>query len=100
MILIVWEFEVPADARARFEAAYGPDGVWARLFRGASGFVRSELLADPARHGRYVTLDFWRSAEDYDRFRGAVRAEYDAIDVQCETLTSSERLVGTFRTLP
>lgn len=99
MILIVWEFDVPEAARARFEGAYGPDGVWVRFFRRAPGYVRSELLVDPARPGHYVTLDFWESAHAYEAFRNAARADYDAIDQQCEQLTSGERHVGTFRGL-
>jgi hypothetical protein len=65
MFVIVWTYEVPADRRAGFEAAYGPNGSWAQLFARAPGFGGVELLHDD-----------------------------DALDAQCAALTTSEHKWG------
>jgi heme-degrading monooxygenase HmoA len=59
-----------------FEEAYGPDGEWARFFKGARGYVGSELLRDLEEPGRYVVIDRWESAETYNDFIEAHRDEY------------------------
>jgi hypothetical protein len=41
---IIWEFRVPRERVADFEAAYGPRGAWALLFGRAEGFLGVELL--------------------------------------------------------
>jgi len=94
MIAIIWRFR-PADGAAeQFEAAYRSDGDWARLFRQGSGFVRTELLR--GLDGAYLTIDMWRSAADWDRFRAQHRAAYEALDRSCERLTASEEKIGVF----
>jgi len=35
MFVVVWQFEIAEDKIAAFEAAYSPQGAWAKLF-GAS----------------------------------------------------------------
>ena len=45
MIAIIWRYEILDEARAAFEAAYGPTGAWAQLFARSDGFEgRSELV--------------------------------------------------------
>ena len=68
--VVAWEFHVPAEAVAAFVHAYGPAGPWVALFRRADGFVETQLLADRAEAGRFVTLDRWRDliAEARGRF--------------------------------
>ena len=68
MHTILWEFYVPAARQAEFEAAYGANGPWARLFAQGAGFVSVELLRCGDRAGRYVTVDRWRSRADFDAF--------------------------------
>jgi heme-degrading monooxygenase HmoA len=80
----------------RFADIYGSAGDWAQLFRTADGFLRTELVADLKDARRYLTLDFWRSREAYDRFRAENSDRYSAIDAQCEELTESEIEVGQF----
>lgn len=94
--IIIWEFSVPAEHTAAFIAAYGPSGDWARLFRKAPGYRGSELYRDRAVPGRFVTLDFWQSPEAYRAFHEAFGADYLALDLACEPLTTSERALGTF----
>lgn len=95
-LVVIWEFRVAADNAQQFEAAYGPNGVWAVLFRTAKGYIRSELARDTAQRGRYLTVDYWISREAYDTFRTNNAGEYEVIDRQCENLTESEIEVGRF----
>jgi ribosomal-protein-alanine N-acetyltransferase len=92
----VWEFHVPTNKRRAFEKAYRPNGDWASLFRRGEGYIRTELIRDPATPGRYVTLDFWTSRLAYQRFKGQNVPLYKALDKRCEMLTQSERLIGEF----
>lgn len=95
----VWEFRVGPERKAEFEAAYGPDGDWARLFRRAPGYLRTELLSDPERPGRYLTVDHWESRAACDAFRDRFRADFDELDARCEDLTESETKLGDFETV-
>jgi heme-degrading monooxygenase HmoA len=96
MFVIVWEFRVVRDRAAEFERVYGADGDWARLFRRGEGFLSTELLRDRDDLSRFVTIDRWRSRDDYDAFRAAFDAEYIAMDATSELLTDSEKRVGIF----
>jgi heme-degrading monooxygenase HmoA len=92
--VIVWEFRIRPEAEAEFIAKYGPDGIWARFFRRGQGYIRTELVRDVADRGRYLTLDYWHSEEEFKRFREQNQAEYRKIDEQCEQLTQSETCLG------
>jgi heme-degrading monooxygenase HmoA len=99
MYAILWEF-VPHPGRQRdFEAAYGPDGPWARFFGEADGFVSTELLRDTDETGPYLTLDRWRSCEDYEAFVEARREEYERLNQEFLALTDREQLRGSFEIL-
>lgn len=95
----VWEYVVEADRARDFECAYGPDGDWARLFRRARGYVRTELCQDVADPLRFVTVDQWESIEAWATFRRERSDEYEALDARCEGLTVWEREVGRFTTV-
>lgn len=92
----VWEYRVGADRRAAFEQAYGPQGPWVALFRRAPGYLRTDLLHDRADPGRYLSVDHWRSEDDYRAFRLRFAAEYAAIDRECDALTDHEQALGEF----
>ncbi|HVP42444.1 MAG TPA: antibiotic biosynthesis monooxygenase family protein [Terriglobales bacterium] len=98
--IVIWEFQVRPGAEVEFERVYGRDGDWARLFRQAEGFIRTELLRDHEVRGRYLVLDHWGSAAQYDAFRAAHAAEYAALDQRCEALTLREARIGSFSELP
>jgi len=74
VIALVFSYEV-RDTDA-FEQAYGADGEWSQFFRGASGYIGTELLRDVEIPGRYLVVDRWESAEAYNTFAGANREEY------------------------
>lgn len=93
-ITIIWTYVVADAARAAFEAAYGPNGDWAQLFRKGEGYLGTELLRKA--DGGYATLDRWRSEADFDAFKQRFGAEYAALDAVCEKLTSAEQKIGVF----
>jgi ribosomal-protein-alanine acetyltransferase len=98
-LIIVWEFHVPPDKRGEFESAYGPDGLWAQLFRRGEGYLRTELYHDAEVEGRYFTLDFWQSRAAFYSFKQHNLAGYKSLDQQCSTLTAQETFLAEYETL-
>ncbi len=96
MFVILWEFRVKRDKLYEFRRAYGPDGDWARLFKRATGFVRTDLLRDRDDRARFVTIDTWQSRRDYDAFRAAFDEDYLRTDARTEAFTDSEERIGIF----
>ncbi|HEY0947398.1 MAG TPA: antibiotic biosynthesis monooxygenase [Opitutaceae bacterium] len=92
----VWEFTVRAEHVAAFRRAYGAGGPWVALFRQSADYCGTELCVDPANPRRFVTIDRWTSPAAYRAFREEQRAAYAEIDLDCGTLTESERLLGEF----
>ena len=98
--IVIWEFQVAAQAQRAFEKAYGPDGDWATLFRRSGDYRGTRLFRDLDRPGRYLTFDRWSSREALHQFKQAHGLRYDAFDKECEGLTSQEALIGEFELLP
>ena len=96
MFVVVWQFEVAEEKIASFEAAYGAEGGWAKLFSTSSEYRGTELLRDAYIPGVYLTIDRWTSENAFRAFRKDHDAEYEALDRSCDALTSSERRVGAF----
>jgi heme-degrading monooxygenase HmoA len=96
----MWRFLVRPGSESAFEAAYGPDGDWVRLFRQAEGYLGTQLLRDLANARRYITIDRWASREAWEAFRAARSAEWDAIDRRGEALTEQEEEIGSFEDVP
>ena len=97
--LILWEFRPKPGSEAEFEAACGPGGDWARLFRRSADFLGTELLRDRADSSRYLTLDRWTSRAAFESFRKPHLAEYQDMDRRCEALTRHESSLGSFETV-
>jgi heme-degrading monooxygenase HmoA len=96
MFVVVWQFEVTEENAAAFEAAYGPDGAWARLFRNAPNYLGTELLRDAYVPLAYLTIDRWVSEDDFRAFRREHDSEYEALDRACDPLTSRETRIGAY----
>ncbi len=94
--LIIWEFRIRAGAVRDFEREYGAEGDWVGLFSEATDFVGTELVRDSKDPLRYVTLDYWKSHDAYDRFRRENTDRYEEIDTKCQGLTESEVEIGRF----
>jgi heme-degrading monooxygenase HmoA len=89
----VFAYTVDAEAAPAFEAAYGPDGDWARFFRGGEGYLGTELWRDGSR---YLLVDRWRSAADYEAFLAGHADEYRRRSDAASALYREERVVGRF----
>lgn len=94
MHLRLWRFEVAPGEERRFVAAYRSDGDWARLFATAPGFIRTELWRDG--DGVYLTADYWRSVEDFERFQAKQGDEYRRLDAELAGIAGIEVFVGAF----
>lgn len=96
MFVVVWKFEVAEDQVAAFEAAYGPAGSWAALFRNSTDYLGTELLRDAYIPGSYLTIDRWTSEEAFRAFRKDHDSEYEQLDRSCDALTASESRIGAY----
>jgi heme-degrading monooxygenase HmoA len=96
MFVVVWQFEIAEDKVAAFEAAYGPDGAWATLFRTSPSYAGTELLHDAYIPGAYLTIDRWASEADFRAFRKQHDHDYEVLDRQCDSLTSRETRIGAY----
>lgn len=96
MFVVVWQFEVAEEKIAAFEAAYGAEGAWAKLFGASPEYRGTELLRDAYIPGTYLTIDRWTSEDAFRAFRRDHDAEYEALDRSCDALTSQERRIGAF----
>jgi heme-degrading monooxygenase HmoA len=100
MFVVIWKFEIAEDQVAGFEAAYGPEGPWAQLFRASSDYLGTELLRDAYIPGGYVTIDRWTSEEAFRAFRKEHDGDYEKLDRQCDALTGKEMRVGAYTSEP
>ena len=99
MIQIVWEFVVWEEFRGKFELAYGPGGVWSKLFAECPGFRGTTLLRDSKNARRFLTIDFWDTMEQREHMLTEREAEYATLDATFTEWTESKAEVGVFRSL-
>jgi hypothetical protein len=86
---IPFAYVVAPANRAEFEAVYGPDGDWARFFRGDAAYVGTTL--ERTAEGEYLVTDQWRARADYDAFLERNAAEYARRSKRHAGLYVSER---------
>jgi heme-degrading monooxygenase HmoA len=98
MFVVVWQFEIAEEKIPAFEAAYGLDGAWTKLFRTSPQYIGTELLRDAYIPGSYLTIDRWASEEDFRAFRKDHDTAYEALDRSCDPLTSRETRIGAYTT--
>jgi hypothetical protein len=81
-----------------FVAACKPDGAWARLFARQMAISAQSCCAqtDSDQAATFVTIDRWKTTEDFTRFQEHFGAEYRLLDTQLEGLTLRERKLETF----
>jgi len=96
MFVVVWQFEIAEEKVAAFEAAYGPEGNWAQLFRRSTEYLGTELLKDAYAAGSYLTIDRWKSEEAFRAFRKDHDSAYEELDRACDALTEKETRVGAY----
>ena len=66
------------------------------MFRRSEGYIKTELLRDVTDERRFLTLDYWKSEEDFNRFRKQHLADYERLDKEFEGLTEQETRLGAF----
>src|SRR5437870_1569557 len=91
MYLRVWEYEVADGHVDAFLAAYGPEGEWAGLFRGAQGYIGTDLFRSTDGDGRFITVDRWTDQGAWLGFLQTSRQAYEALDQRLEGLATTER---------
>ncbi len=96
--VITWRFKVKPGREKEFEEAYGPVGDWARLFRIHDGYLGTDLMRDTNEERVYLTVDRWKSADDFNRFKDLYLSEYEQLDRILADLTESETLQGYYLT--
>jgi heme-degrading monooxygenase HmoA len=96
MFVVMWQFEIAEDKIAAFEAAYSPEGSWAQLFRTSPSYLGTELLRDAYVPCCYLTIDRWKSEEDFRAFRKEHDQDYEVLDRACDALTSRETRIGAY----
>jgi len=96
MFVVVWQFDIAEEKITAFEAAYGPEGVWAQLFRKSPDYKGTELLRGVYDPGTYLTIDRWASEEAFRVFRKEHDAAYEALDRSCDALTNRETRIGAY----
>ncbi len=96
MFVVVWQFEIAEEKIVAFEAAYGPEGSWAQLFRTSPGYQGTELLRDAYVSGLYLTIDRWTGEDAFRAFRKDNDAAYEALDRACDALTQRETRIGAY----
>jgi heme-degrading monooxygenase HmoA len=96
MFVVVWQFEIAEEKVAAFEATYGPEGAWARLFATSPDYCGTELLRDAYVPGAYLTIDRWVNEEAFRAFRKENDAAYETLDRSCDNLTSRETRIGAY----
>jgi heme-degrading monooxygenase HmoA len=92
MYVILWRFRVRPGREPEFEAAYGDDGSWARLFRSGEGYLGTELMR--GTDGTYLTIDRWSSGEAYRSFQEDHAARVAELDASGLELTLEETPLG------
>lgn len=92
----VWKFRPPKGREDAFAEAYAGEGVWARLFGKAAGFVGTSLMRPTEKGGWWLTLDRWASEGDFQAFQRDFGEEYRALDAELEGVAGDEQFVGTF----
>lgn len=96
MFCYVWQYRVQKERVGTFLEGYGPDGEWVRFFGRDPGYLRTELLRDRDDPSRFVTIDYWTSAEACSAFRQRWKEEFESIDARYERVTDGEEHFGDF----
>jgi quinol monooxygenase YgiN len=96
MHALVYEYQVDPARVARLEDTYQPDGEWAQFFRGAAGYLGTELLRDHTRPGHYLLIDRWVSAKAAARFIADHADDYEQRSSDTAHLYLREVRLGTF----
>jgi heme-degrading monooxygenase HmoA len=96
--ITIWEYKVKPEKKEEFEKLYGQDGDWVRLFHKFPDYIKTEFIKDLNNNDLYLTLDYWKSKEAYNRFKETAKEKFSEIDKKGEKLTLEEKHIGEFQT--
>jgi len=96
MYCYIWSFTVRPEFMKEFQAAYGPEGDWARFFASDPEYIRTDLLADRENPASFLTIDFWSIYEACLSFRERFSAQFEALDKSFERFMLEEVQIGSF----
>ncbi|GBQ90397.1 hypothetical protein [Asaia krungthepensis] len=94
---IVRAFSVIPSQIEIFEATYGPEGPWARLYRNVRAYLGTRLIADLDKHGDYIAIDEWNSHQAWLDFQKDHPDALAALDAACSPLLQATHYIGAFR---
>ena len=94
--LRVWKFRPPPGGEQAFADAYAGSGRWSELFAKADGYRGTTLLAPFEAGGRWLTIDRWSTAADFEAFGHDFGEEYRTLDAELEGVAGEEEFVGAF----
>lgn len=97
MIEIVHEYVVKEEARGPFELAFGPGGVWSKLFDRCRGFRGTTLLRDTRDPRRYLAIQVWDTAAQREQALSERQDAYAALQASFADWTESQTELGVFR---
>lgn len=97
VIEIVWEFVAHRGSQEEFVRVYGEQGAWARLFASSPHYLGTTLARDLTNDRRFLVIDRWRAATDFEAWRAEQQAAYSALDRACEALCERETRLGVFQ---
>ncbi|MFE5940812.1 antibiotic biosynthesis monooxygenase family protein [Streptomyces sp. NPDC056470] len=99
MYVLIYEYEVGADQRSRFEKIYGSSGQWSELFRKAPGYLGTDLFRRVDETGdRYLVVDRWADEQAFRAFKASFAGEYDRFSEQTRRLYRTETVLGSLST--
>lgn len=100
MHAVLWRYRVAPGHEAAFEALYGADGDWVRLFRRSDDYLGTDLFRDTTQPGVYLTIDRWSARAAYDAFLQVARDDYATLDARGDALTVEETRLGVLFDAP
>ncbi|TFG71121.1 MAG: hypothetical protein E4H27_05270 [Anaerolineales bacterium] len=99
MIEIVWQFVIKEGARGQFELAYGPGGVYSRLFERCPGFRGTTVLRGTKNPQDYLTVDMWDTQAEWEQARVEHETEYADLETTLAAWIASRAELGSFTVL-
>jgi len=93
---IIWEYQVNPDHIDAYIEAYTNNGTWAQFFRQFPGYIGTDLLRDAKNPTKFITIDHWQSAADFDHMKNVGSEAYSALDAKFEKYTLEEKFIGTY----
>jgi heme-degrading monooxygenase HmoA len=92
----IWMFRPTEGGEKAFAEAYSANGPWSQLFARAEGFEGVSLLRPADAGGWWMTVDRWRSEDDFRAFERDSAQAYRELDRALGDVAGEERFLGAF----